>query len=95
MIQILPWKLGNQQISYESYILLDFNSKKIEYVFKNYNGVVFPSKNIIMLLGNKKNLNAEKWSHIINHEVLHLFLYRLGIEDELISEFLVNLLEKD
>lgn len=93
-IRVIPYQLGKYQVSYKTYILLNLNSETIEYVFRNYNGVIFPSKDLIMLLGNKGNLNIEKWSQVINHEILHFVLCYLGIENELVSEQLVRLLEK-
>ena len=92
-LEFLPYKLRIHQVDCGSYILIEFSSEKIIHVPKKYNGVFVPSKNLIMLLGDNDSLDTEKWSKIVNHEILHLILYYLGIRDEEENEQIVRLLE--
>ena len=92
-IQFLPYKIRKNEVDCEKYII-QISSEDIIYIPKGYNGVFFPFKNIIMLLGYNNSLDTDKWSEIVNHEVLHFVLYYfLGIKEEETSEHIVCLLE--
>ena len=93
VLEFLPYKLRIHQVDCGDYILIELSSENIIHVPKKYNGVFIPSKNLIMLLGDNDSLDTEKWSKIVSHEILHLILYYLGIEEEEENEQIVCLLE--
>ena len=92
-IKILPYKLRKFEKQNSGFIYY-FDSGYAFYSLKKYNGVALPTKNLIMLYGNKYNLNAHRWAKTLNHEFLHILLYELGIRSYETHEILLDLIEK-
>ncbi len=78
--------------------MLEFDCSCLEqkrYYQKDYNGVTYPSRNIIMLLGGSTDINAKEWCSTITHEILHFIFYNFGIAYQWINERMVKSLMKD
>ncbi len=91
-IEILPYKLKEKEHDSGEFIF-SYTSEGIIYAPKEYNGVVRPTQNRIMLLGKPSNLDIQMWISTLTHEILHFILFHLGVTENSMSEYMVSLLE--